>query len=211
MEHLTRMIRDGQLPPGEKLQGERDLAKKFGTGRQCLREALSALEIMGVIEIKVGKGSYVRNDAIESLNKYEPQQSFTEADSPFDLLEARKIVEGKTAALAAQRATEEDIAEMEKLLRIIEQNRLEGIYAPEYGRDFHRMAAKAGRNPVLYQMVCDVMDRMDKLLWHKLKRGVTADHLPLLNAIKKGDSRRAEKAMLKHLADIEVDLLDNGY
>ena len=115
VEQISAMIRNQELMPGDRLPSERMLSQEVGTGRQCLREALSVLEVLGLIEVKKGRGTFIRTDALQNLaaNSFDAEQF----DSPFELMEARKVVEAKTAALAAKRADAQDIVEMEQILQ----------------------------------------------------------------------------------------------
>ena len=91
VEQISRMIRAQELQPGEKLLSERALSIEFGIGRQCLREALSVLEVLGLIEVKKGRGTFIREDALEKLETKE--LDLEDFGDPFALLEARKALE----------------------------------------------------------------------------------------------------------------------
>jgi len=217
VDQVVNLIRERSIVPGERLPAERKLSGELGTGRQCLREALSALEVMKLVEVKPGKGAFVRPDALLNLNG-QPSAIFSEEDSPFELLEARRIVEPKATALAAKKITPGEITELEELVQAMKANRDSGFYSPEPGRKFHLIIAKASRNVVLYQFLCWVMERMGRSLWNSLK-GKSLEvpgrfekyhdqHITLLQALKNRDPKRAERTMLKHLSEIEKDLMD---
>jgi DNA-binding FadR family transcriptional regulator len=96
-EQLAAMIARGDLPPGSRLPGERDLAMRLNVSRPSLREALIALELEGLVEVRGGSGVYVRAPAPK------PPGAAADAPGPFDVLEARAVVEPECAALAARR------------------------------------------------------------------------------------------------------------
>jgi GntR family transcriptional repressor for pyruvate dehydrogenase complex len=217
VDQIVNLIRSGNIVPGERLPAERRLSSQFGTGRQCLREAFSALEVMKVVEVKPGKGAFVRSDALLHLNG-PPAAIFSEEDSPFELLQARKIIEPKATALAAKQVTPEEIAEMEQLIHTMKANRVAGFYSPEPGRKLHLVIMKASRNAVLYHVLCWIMEGMSRSLWNNLKEKSLEipgrfekyydEHLALLQALKEKDAKRAERIMLKHLSEIEKDIMN---
>lgn len=217
VDQIVNLLRGGQLQPGEQLPSERQLSVEFGTGRQCLREAFSALEVMKVLEVKAGKGAFIRADALIHLDGAAVAH-FSEEDSPFELLQARKIVEPKAAALAARKISVEEIAELETIIRTMKSNRQAGFYSPEPGRKFHLVIMKASGNVVLYRFLCAVTERMSKSLWNNLKgkslkipgrfEKYHDEHVALLQALKDKDAKQAERTMLKHLSEIEQDIMN---
>jgi GntR family transcriptional repressor for pyruvate dehydrogenase complex len=216
VDQIVTLIRKGSIVPGEKLPAERKLSRELGTGRQCLREAFSALEVMRLVEVKPGKGAFVRADAPLNLNGQ--AAALSEEDSPFELLEARKIIEPRAAALAAKRIVAGEITELDKLLRTMKANRAAGVYSPDPGRQLHLVIAKASRNIVLYQFLGWIMDRMGRSLWNNLKgksleipgrfEKYHHDHVVMVQALKSKDAKQAERIMLKHLSEIEKDILN---
>jgi len=109
VEQVRDLIKEGKLKPGDKLPPEQTLAEKFGTSRPSVREALSALEILGITESRGGKGNFIRNN-LNSLLYEQKFKELEEEESPFELLEARKAVETEIAGLTAKKATREEIA-----------------------------------------------------------------------------------------------------
>jgi len=218
VDQIVNLLRGGQIRPGEQLPSERQLSVEFGTGRQCLREAFSALEVMKVLEVKAGKGAFIRADALANLDGA-ASAHFSEEDSPFELLQARKIVEPKAAALAARKISAEEIAELEAIIHTMETNRQAGFYSPEPGRRFHLVIVKASGNVVIYRFICQVMERMSKSLWNNLKgkslevpgrfEKYHAEHRAILQAFKNRDSKQAERTVFNHLCEVEKDILNS--
>src|SRR5579859_7076909 len=122
VEQIRDLIETGHLKPGDKLPTERNLAEQLGISRSSVREALSALEVLGVIQSRQGLGNYVANNVSSDL----PEDQFEElieAEGTLEILEARQLFEPSVAALAARRRTAADllalqscITEMERLL-----------------------------------------------------------------------------------------------
>jgi len=115
VEQIRDLIKEGRLKPGDKLPPEQILAEKFGTSRPSVREALSALEILGITESRGGKGNFIKDNLDTPL--YEQKyRELEEEESPFEILEARKAVETEIVGLAAKKATKEDIVSIRESL-----------------------------------------------------------------------------------------------
>ncbi len=112
-EKLTRLIASGEFKPGDRLPAERELAAMYNVSRPTVREAVIALEIEGLVEVRIGSGVYVISQT--------PSREGVERDiGAFELTEARILIEGEAAALAAANITDEEIAELERLLAEME-------------------------------------------------------------------------------------------
>jgi len=217
VEQIQDLIKEGKLKPGDKLPSEHILAGKFGASRPSVREALTALEILGITESRGGKGNFIRDNLRSPL--YEQRfKELEEEESPFELLEARKAVETEIAGLAAEKATSEDIREIEKALDRMENTLDDTPRVMEFDRKFHIAIAKAAHNSILFQMMNYLADGLKESLWVNIKEKSWAlpghpqkyleEHTKLLEAIKKGDKKAARRTMYSHLADVEEDLLE---
>ena len=100
-EQISKLIKKGKLNPGERLPPERELAKQLEVSRPTVREAMIALEISGMVEVRVGSGIYVLNTSSPDLKLR--NNTIDIGPGPLELIEARKEIEGANAALAAQR------------------------------------------------------------------------------------------------------------
>src|ERR1700676_3411853 len=108
-QQISDLIRSGELPGGERLPAERDLAKRLGVSRPTIREAMVALEIAGFVEVRTGSGVYVRAaEASETNHSADPPARFDSGPGPFDLLAARLIIEPEIAGVAARKASQKD-------------------------------------------------------------------------------------------------------
>lgn len=217
VEQVQDLIKEGKLKTGDRLPPEHILAGKFGTSRPSVREALSALEILGVIESRGGKGNFIK----DSLNSPLYEQRFKELqeeESPFELLEARKAVETEIAGLAAKKATPEDIKEIEEVLDRMRKALSDTPRVMEFDRQFHVAIARAAHNSILFQMMNYLADGLKESLWVNIKEKSWSipghphkyldEHTKLLEAIKKGDKETACRAMYSHLDDVKEDLLE---
>ncbi len=217
VEQIRDLIKEGRLKPGDKLPSEHILAEKFGTSRPSVREALSALEILGITESRGGKGNFIRGD----LNSPSYEQKFKELEeeeSPFELLGARKAVEAEIAGLSAKKATKEEIGAIEQSLDKMKNSLTNIPEIMEFDREFHINVARAAHNGVLLSIMTYLADGLKEKLWVNLKEkswGIPGrpqkyleEHAQILEAIKKKDSKSARKGMHDHLAAVEQDLLN---
>src|SRR5919204_1811477 len=116
VRQIKSMIAEGRLKSGDQLPPERDLAEKFVVSRTSVREALRALESLGLVEIRPGEGTFVREASVEALIEPLALLMVSQREAIGELFEARRLLEPSLAALAATRATPEEIQEMERIL-----------------------------------------------------------------------------------------------
>lgn len=212
VEQIEQAILSGQLPPGDRLPSERELAEQFGLSRMTIRDALRVLESIGFIEIKLGAGggAFVREPNFAPLNHSLSSMLKFKKATILELAEARKIVETATAELAAQRATAEDL---EALRRAVETARQayetgDSAYSPQHSVDFHGALAKAAKNYVLDLTVNSFRTLFYEVLEQLLptsdmaQRAIT-DHWAIYKAIEARDARRARELMIEHLRYFE--------
>jgi len=217
VEQIQNLIKEGKLKPGDKLPPERILAEKLGVSRPPLREAISALEILGIIESRGGKGNFIKN-TFNPTSYAQQLKELEKEESPFELLEARKAVETEIAGLAAEKATPEDIEEIEEALDRMREALSDTPRAMEFDRQFHVAVARAAHNSILFQMMNYLADGLKESLWVNIKEKSWAlpgrpqkyleEHTKLLKAIKKGDKESARRTMHSHLTEVEEDLLE---
>ena len=217
VEQIQDLIKTGRLKPGDKLPPERILVDKLGVSRPPLREAMSALEILGIIESRGGKGNFIKN-TFNPASYAQQLKELEKEESPFELLEARKAVETEIAGLAAKKATPEDIKEIEEALDRMRNALSDTPRVMEFDRQFHVAIARAAHNSILFQMMNYLADGLKESLWVNIKRKSWAlpghsqkyleEHAKLLKAIKEGDKKAARRTMYSHLADVEEDLLE---
>ncbi len=216
LDQLKELIISGEFQPGQKLPGERILAKKFGASRNSLRLALKVLEFMHLVEIRHGLGVFIASSenierAVLNLNWFEAMHQ----NPLMDLIEARKCFEPFMASLCAQRASESNIAELEKDLKLME----EGLEKKEHGREpatmFHETILSSSDNFILRQIsltLKNLMSESKKISLSKLEhsRQSLKEHREILDAIIERDPEKARTLMLKHLESVEEHLNKSG-
>ncbi|MGM1046391.1 MAG: FadR/GntR family transcriptional regulator [Bacillota bacterium] len=213
IEQIKNLILEGNLSPGDVLPTERELAQSFGISRGTLREAFRILEREGLIEVKPGGGRYL-SKALDVAEDRSRIMDNIERATIIELLEARELFETGIAELAAKRATEEDIAEIEAAFEKWGQIDLEGEDRSEPDQAFHLSIAKATHNVVLINMIELHMDLLQRTLNKTLeipgrKSEVYEEHLLIVQAIKQRDPVKAKLALLNHLNKVKENIQKN--
>jgi GntR family transcriptional repressor for pyruvate dehydrogenase complex len=209
---LKQMIASGELQPGSKLPPERELAKQFGVNRASVRQALKALDVMGIVHQRVGDGTYLTQDASTTLRAPLDFLILVDGISFQELFEARRIVEPELAARAASRRSDEDVEEMEKAVAAIKAR--PDIGAEElaaYDLRFHEVIWHASGNRVCQRMFSSLHNALSRSLavTSALRDEGTpaAAHDQICSAIKAGDGERARALMYEHLMQGERTIL----
>jgi GntR family hexuronate regulon transcriptional repressor len=211
-DELRTAILAGRYPPGRRLPAERELGEMFNVSRPTVREAVIALELQGLVDVRVGAGVFV---LAPSAAQHERAGSAELSIGPFELMEARKLIESETAALAAMLIDDEQLGGLERLIeRMAEETRL-GIPAEAADRLFHLAIAECTGNSALVAVIDNlwkiretspmVVKLMDKARFKGIKPHVD-DHRYIVAALRKHDSAAARAAMQDHIACV-IDAL----
>ncbi|MDJ0993587.1 MAG: FadR/GntR family transcriptional regulator [Dinoroseobacter sp.] len=215
---LIAKIEDGTLPPGKKLPPDRVLVDQLGVSRATLREALIALEVMGYLETRFGSGAFVATEANQAPRKSLPKESLeAERDfshGPFETLDARRIIEGELAALAAEQITP---AQLDMLWDAANEMEIASRWNAEADQVFHATIAEAAGNGVLADFAARFWsDRVNDPLWSAIETAVedtnrrpdlVAEHQRIIEALTAGDADLARLAMRRHLESFAQSLL----
>jgi GntR family transcriptional repressor for pyruvate dehydrogenase complex len=207
---LAETIRAGTYKPGQRLPSERDLAEQFNVSRPTVREAMIALEIQGMVEARHGSGIYV-------TERVEPENVPPELDiGAFELTEARRLFEGEACALAATLITEEQIADLEAILKDMIDENDRNVAGENADRRFHMTIARATRNSAIVTVVENLWDLRYKspLCVAMLRRArqvgnkpLIDDHRAIIDSLKSRDPKAARTAMHEHLGRVVENLL----
>jgi GntR family transcriptional repressor for pyruvate dehydrogenase complex len=214
---ILSMINSGELKTGDQLPPERVLCDKFEVGRTSLREALAALEFVGMIDSRQGRGTIVQSIDVAADTTYQAMELLLKDESPKDILEARKAVEADTAALAAMRANDQDLVTMENTIKEMDIHlKREKVFSMESDRQFHLTIAKASHNTILYRLARMVLNFTRQTLWTtlrdhthmnpKLPQKYMSQHHDLFSAIKDSKPEVARDVMVNHLEDVMYDI-----
>lgn len=206
---LVKDLAGGRFPLGSRLPAERDLAQHYDVSRPTIREAMIALEVQGLVEVRVGSGAYVRRLPGEADV---PGFDF----SAFEITEARLLIEGEAAALAATQISDEDLQEIEALVTAIAQENLDPEGTDHADREFHLAIAAATRNGAIFDAVRQLWDvraeSPESALLHAKARHanikpVVDEHSAVLDALRRRDPQAARAAMRVHLSAVLESLL----
>jgi GntR family transcriptional repressor for pyruvate dehydrogenase complex len=203
-DQIKMAIESGHWPPGTRLPAERDLAEQLDIGRSSVREALRVLEVMGMVKIRPGQGTYVRANQNQA-QPIELLQSMLQEDiHVVEMLELRELLEPQIASMAAHSATKEDIESMAEILERLEGNLAEGGTGGEENLEFHLAITKAAGNHVLlhfHSLILELSQESIERFFDVPGRAAESlqGHREILEAIKRGDSQLAQKEVLDHL------------
>lgn len=210
VQQIKDQIKKGILKPGEKLPSERELASLLGISRASVREAIKALSFSGYLEVIQGKGTYV----LEIATQYDEIVNFFSGFSNYSLdylMEARIMLEGEFARLAALNASQEEIDLIEKIFNEIDSSKdLNSFVVKDL--EFHLTIAKATHNPFMNGL----MKIIGEMLYKETQRIIGISRYTrentietardLVQAIKKRNAEKAKELMSEHIRNIRVSL-----
>lgn len=212
VEQLKAMITNGELEPGDKLPSERDMSESMGVSRASVREALITLEAIGILEIKPGDGTFVRQTSDAETFAPLAMVLALERNPGAQMMEVRRVLETEMAALAAERASEENLSKISRLLDLMKgaQTTRDAV---EADLRFHFAIAEATQNTILLRLMNTIADLMHhsfrpnrEKLYADYQNGqkIIHEHEAIYQAIKDRDPQTARDKMLEHINNIEM-------
>lgn len=217
VDQIKELFATGNLRPGDKLPSERDLAERLQVSRASVREALSALEAMGLLEVRHGEGTFIRETGVDNIIEPLALLLMMERDKSRELFEVRKMMEVEAAGLASQRALPEELERVKAILSRMQKDISHGELGEEADLEFHFAIAEMAHNSLLLRLMNTIGDAMRQgLMTARLKLYAEADnarilfeqHWNILEAIEGRNKEKAQEAMLTHLIFVEQNLLD---
>ncbi len=212
---IATLIDSGEFAAGSRLPPERELAVLLGVSRTSVREALISLEIAGRVEVRVGNGIFVQPQRANRVGVAIPPHGNAARDEgpgPFELLAARRLIEGEIASLAARRIRKAEIAALQDTIERMRAHGDDFEQRDAADRDFHVALAEATGNGSFALVVEALWEQRRGELWTKmeehfhtpaLREKTLADHAAIIAALKARDSTAARAAMHRHLARVE--------
>ncbi|MGF1758820.1 FCD domain-containing protein [Photobacterium sagamiensis] len=212
---LRQELIEGNYQVGDRLPPERDIADRLNVSRTVVREAIIMLELENLVEVKKGSGVYILNIPNKSNGK---KAIISDDAGPFEMLQARQLLESNIAEFAATQVTPGDIVKMRAALELERQELASG--SSEYIGDeqFHLCIAEATQNSVLVDMLKQSWERREMSpMWKKLQSHIIdqayreewlADHAQILSAMQRKDPVSAKNAMWQHLENVKQRLLE---
>ena len=202
-DQIRTLIRNGEFVPGARLPPERDLARELGVSRPSVREALIALEVEGLVEVRIGSGIYVRK-----VRNGDARDTADALAGPFELLRARYVIESECAALAAKSAKRAHLRSIEDALDEMDRELDAGRQPLPADRQFHLRIAEATGNGALVHVIRILWDERSGELFKRLEDHydspelwctAMSEHRAVLKAIAAHDVEGARGAMQRHL------------
>src|SRR5262249_18859451 len=204
VQRIKELLESGELKAGSRLPPERELADMLNISRPSLRTALKALSVMGIIRAKPGAGTYIAEAIPEVFTEPMHFMTLIHNTSVEELFEARRIIEAGLAELAAERATDEDLAALNK--------EIDGMRAAvgdikqflKHDVRFHQVMARAANN----KLMSGVMDTIAQLLYHMRRRTIAQEsdfneaiewHQKIVTSMRKRDAKRVKDLLSAHL------------
>lgn len=208
---IAEAIESGRYKVGDRLPTERELAEQYGVSRPTLREAMIALEMIGMVEARHGLGIYVMGGQRPlAVTSSEPDTEI----GAFELIEARRLFEGEAAALAATEINDDQIAQLEALME--RMAREEEIQGEDADREFHMVIARASGNGAIIATIENLWLWRDRsplarnILTRARGMGLEpriVEHRRVFDALKARDPAAARQAMRDHLERVIEHLL----
>ena len=206
-KQIQGLISSGEFAVGSRLPAERDLAIQLGFSRPSVREALIALEVEGVIDVRTGSGIYVKTLG----KKKNPKTSAIDTPAewgPLEVMRARSLIEAEMAALAAEHANDQDVKAMATALKTMQKDAKAGRIPRDSDIAFHMAIAKACANSVMQDTLGLYLQARNGPLFERLGDyfespaswvAAIEEHQEVLSAIEARDPKLARKNMQKHL------------
>jgi GntR family transcriptional repressor for pyruvate dehydrogenase complex len=201
-EQLRVLIDRAEFAPGTRLPPERELATQLGVSRPSVREALIALEVEGLVEVRMGSGVYVRRGGRAPGRQ-------VSAEGPLEIIRARQLIESELAAHAARSMKKAQLAGLHEAIRVMEDEAAAGQVPTQGDRLFHTRIAEACENSVLLRLVSELFDERRNPLFEQLGShfesasswaSAIAEHRNVLAAIASKSPQAARDAMAQHLS-----------
>lgn len=214
-ESVISQIREGRYRAGDRIPTERELAKQLGVGRTSVREGLTFLEKLGILEIRQGTGMVVRSLSLEKVFEHLiPVQTIIELPDKDvrNIMHVRRVLEAESARLAAQNATEEELEHLSKLLDGMAASLEKPRDYLDLDLEFHVVLAEAAGNPVLAQLtglIRDIYTRYFEIVLEdpEMNRTSLQFHRQLYTALRERDADAAHQHIIAHLIQAEKDVL----
>ncbi|WP_413789317.1 FadR/GntR family transcriptional regulator [Paenibacillus tyrfis] len=216
-EQIKEQIVGGALKPGDKLPSTKELSESYQVGRSTIREALSALKAMGLVESHQGEGSYVRSIDSQDVDLPEFNSLLMSRDTVMELIEARQALEVSNAALAAEKRTEDDLRRFEAVLKRMEEHLGDEEEGERADIEFHLVLAQATHNSIMARMIESISTQMQTAIRETRRLQMYAnrtvswqllqEHQAVYEAIKRQDSGAAQDEMRRHLFHVEQVLI----
>lgn len=204
---INQLIAEGKLRPGDRLPSERDLAERFKVSRNSVRDALRTLEARGLIEIRQGDGTYIRETTRAELYQAMIDVLALKKESLLEVIQVRQIIEPGVAYFAARKAKPEDIEKLEAILARHEEKAALGDPGVEEDALFHTTIAQMTGNGLLIRLLELINENLKEsremvLNYSVGKKAIRVGHRRILEALKERNPDQAREAMAAHITEV---------
>lgn len=215
VDDIQNKILNGELKAYDMLPSEREMTVEYNISRPLLREALKALESMGLITRHQGKGNFVSNRTGEALARTVILSFKLENGQPQDILDLRYMIESYTVPKAARKATEEDISELKKLHRMMMEEPDFRVKS-KLDRSLHYKIAKIADNQLVMSILDQASHLLDTFTDETIRispfagnsiNNIYNEHAEIIDAIAEHDAERAFSAIEIHLSHVNIRLM----
>lgn len=201
---LNRIVEEDNLRPGDKLPSERELSERLKVGRSSVREALRALELLGLIATRRGEGTFIENYRHNKLFDILGYYLLRDRKSSRDLVEMRIMLELDAVKLACNRTTDKYINIMEQTIADAEEKLKQGQIPLEEDFEFHRAIARASKNSILHRIWLPIIEyskplREESLLKVGRIEVMIEEHKSIVQAIRERNESEAQNRLKEHL------------
>jgi GntR family transcriptional regulator, transcriptional repressor for pyruvate dehydrogenase complex len=212
---IHELIKEGRFKARDQLPSERELAETFKVSRTSVREALRALESRGLIVSKTGMGNFVADLPVDSLVGPLAKMLIDEKEALADVFEMRKLIEPHIAALAAERATERDIAQLKSIVAKQTEAVSRGETGVNADAELHLCISRTTQNQALQKLVSSLMEvlsrsREESLQTTERRNASIETHRKIVGAIAEHDQIKARNEMLRHIEEVEASVLPSN-
>ena len=212
---ILNQLKAGIIRPGSRLPSQRRMALSLGVSRSSVREALNTLSGMGYLSSIQGRGTFIREDVPSEASRATRLRSSFTAGTILELMEARELLESKSAELAATRASSQDLKQIHQAVRRIGRSGddVSGFFDADL--EFHLALAKASGNQTIFEIIKVLIEKV--LSYHKHFRATSSSEVRaatyktacrLLNCLKKGQGPEAAAEMRNHLDLVSAQLME---
>ena len=211
VEQIEQSVQKGDLKPGDQLPAERELAEQFGVSRTAVREAVKALREKGLVEAYPGKGTFITSGSSNPMRQsLDRMMRSAQGDATSSLVEVREILEPEIAALAAVRATEENLNSLREAVAVMDAAKRDPDAYIEADLDFHLELAEAAANPLILSLIDSIVGvlREQRMRIFEVDGGPDRGqyhHKKILEAVEHQDAPGAREAMRAHLRQVRED------
>ena len=204
MDQIKEAVKNGELKRGDKLPSERELSEKLEVSRASVREALKALEMLGLIESRHGEGNFIKTNFEDSLLEPLSIIFLLMGSKNEEIIQLRKIIEPEAAAMAAKNITEDELAEIYELMDEME-NTTDRKVCVDLDKKFHYKIVKASGNNLISSIMFSVSSLIEKYIDSSHinddnKTIIESQHKAIYKAIREHDSEKAFNLLKDHLS-----------